>query len=73
MIDMADTKYKLRHGQKLTQEQLREIEASREKPIVFDEDSPEIDPEKSPALYAAMMNAVGARNRRIAGKNRNLA
>ena len=70
---MADVRYRLKQGQKLTQEQIEEIEAARDIPITFDEDSPEIDPEKTPELYAAMMKAVGERNQRVAGGKRSLA
>lgn len=70
---MADVKYRLKQGQKLTEEQVKEIEAARDIPIVFDEDSPEIDPEKTPELFASMMKAVAERNQRIAGGRRGLA
>ena len=41
-------------GQKLTNEQIAEIEAAKSKPIVYDEDSPELTPamEKAFALAA---------------------
>ena len=65
---MTDVKYRLKKGQKLTKDQIKEIEQARKLPIVFDEDSPEINPVKTPELYAAMMKAVRERNQRIAGK-----
>lgn len=70
---MAEVKYRLKRGQQLTEEQIREVEAARDIPISFDDDSPEIDPVKTPQLYSAMMNAVGERNRRIANRNKSLA
>ena len=40
-----------------TEDQVREIEASREFPFVEDEDSPEIDPQKNPFVaYLANVN-----------------
>ena len=49
-----------------TEDQVREIEASREFPFVEDEDSPEIDPEKNPTLYEGFLKSLGERNRRLA-------
>lgn len=45
-------------GQKLTNEQIIEIEAAKSKPIVYDEDSPELTPatEKAFALAAKTRN-----------------
>lgn len=48
--------------QKPTKEQLQEIEEAAKKPIVFDEDSPEM----SQAMYKAMERKCAQRNRRIA-------
>ena len=62
---MADVRYTVRPGQKPTPEQLREIEEAVNRPIVFDEDCPEISEEKNPVLFAAMMKAVSDRNRRL--------
>lgn len=64
---MTDVKYRLKKGQKLTKDQIKEIERASELPVVFDEDSPEIDPVKTPELYAAMLKAVRERNQRNAG------
>lgn len=50
---------KYEKGQKLTEEQVAEIEAAKEKPIVYDEDSPEL----TPAMEKAFMVAVKSRNR----------
>ena len=44
------------------------IEAARELPETFDADNPPIDPATTPEQYAALMRAVGERNRRIAGR-----
>ena len=46
-------------GQKPTNEQLQEIVEAKKKPIVFDEDSPEL----SPAMYKAFRSSVIQRNR----------
>ncbi|MCD7738717.1 MAG: hypothetical protein LUH58_06725 [Lachnospiraceae bacterium] len=49
----------LSKDQKLTEEQIRQIEAAREKDIVFDEDSPEL----TPAMEKAFTLAAKSRNR----------
>ncbi len=49
-------------GQKLTKEQLKEVEKAASRPITFDEDCPEL----SPAMYKAFKSAVVMRNRRKA-------
>ena len=49
-----------------TEDQVREIEASREFPFVEDEDSPEIDPQKNPELWAKALDALAERNRKMA-------
>ena len=49
-------------GQKPTEEQLREIEEAAKRPIVPDEDCPEL----SSAMYKAFKCAVVQRNRRKA-------
>lgn len=46
-------------GQKLTDEQIAEIEAAKSKPIVYDEDSPEL----TPAMEKAFALAAKTRNR----------
>ncbi len=61
-----DVRYVLKPDAGLTEEQLREIEAARSMPYVEDEDSPQIDPEKTPELWAAMMEALAERNRKMA-------
>lgn len=52
--------YIINKGQKPTEEQLQEVLDAKEKPIVFDEDSPEL----SPAMYKAFKSSVIQRNRR---------
>jgi hypothetical protein len=47
-------------GQKLTEEQLREVNDAKKKPIVFDEECEEL----SPAMVKAFKSAVVQRNRR---------
>ena len=46
-------------GQKLTREQIIEIEEAKKKPIVYDEDSPEL----TPAMEKAFALAAKTRNR----------
>lgn len=46
-------------GQKLTNEQIAEIEAAKSKPIIYDEDSPEL----TPAMEKAFVLAAKTRNR----------
>ncbi len=62
-----EVRYVLEPGRKLTAEEIAMIEAARELPEVYDEDNPPIDPVAAPEQYAALMRAVAARNRRIAG------
>lgn len=50
----------IEHGQKLTSEQINEIEEAKNSPIVFDEDCKEL----SPAMMKAFKSAVIQRNRR---------
>ena len=47
-------------GQKPTDAQLQEIYEAKKKPIVFDEDSPEL----SPAMHKAFKSSVIQRNRK---------
>ncbi len=47
-------------GQKPTEEQLQEVMEAKKRPIVFDEDSPEL----SPAMYKAFKSSVLQRNRK---------
>ena len=46
--------------QGLTEEQLREVEEASKKPVVFDEDCPEL----SPAMIKAFQSSIANRNRR---------
>lgn len=57
-------KIKLNHD--LSEAQIREIEDASHLPYVEDEDSPMLDPQKTPELWAEMMNALAERNRRMA-------
>lgn len=50
----------------LSKEQIKEIEASSQMPVVEDEDCPEIDPQKTPELWTEMMDALAKRNRKMA-------
>lgn len=65
---MGNTIYKVKAGQRPTQEQIDEVKRAKEMTPVFDEDCPVIDPEKTPKNYAAMMAAVAKRNQRISEK-----
>ena len=58
----------LKRGSELTSEEKAMIEAASVMPEEYDEDNPEIDPVKTPELYAALIKAVGERNRRISKK-----
>ena len=70
---MAEVRYTITKDQKPTKEQIEMIEAARERGYVYDEDAPETDPVATPERYAAMMNAVAERNRRIAEMAKSLA
>ena len=61
-----DIRFTLNADAMPTEDQIREIEASRELPFVEDEDSPEIDPQKNPELWARALEALAERNRRMA-------
>ena len=60
-----EVRYRLRRGSELTVEEIAMIEAARNLPVEYDEDNPEIDPVATPEQYAALMNAVANRNRRL--------
>lgn len=61
-----EVSFKLKPGTPLTAEEIAMIEAARSLPVEMDEDNPEIDPVTTPEQYAALMQAVAERNRRIA-------
>ena len=52
--------FTINKGQQPTEEQLNEVREAAKRPIVFDEDCPEL----SPALQKAFKSAVVCRNRR---------
>lgn len=52
--------YTIETGQRPTEEQLKEVEAAKRHPIVFDEDCQEL----SPAMMKAFRSAVVQRNRK---------
>ena len=56
----------IRLERELTEEQIKEIESARNLPYVEDADSPELDPQATPELWAEMMRALAERNRRMA-------
>lgn len=60
--------YILKRDAKPTAEQIAMIEAAKKLPPVYDEDNPPIDPVETPEQYAALINAVAERNRRIAAR-----
>ena len=57
--------YVLKRGTELTPEEIAMIEAASIMPAEYDEDNPEIDPIRTPELYAALVQAVAERNQRI--------
>lgn len=57
---------KINIERELTEVQIKEIEAARDLPYVEDEDNPELDPQKTPELWAEMMKALVTRNQRMA-------
>lgn len=63
-----DVRFNLNADTQLTEEQIREIEASRDLAYVEDEDSPLIDPERTPELWAKAREALAERNRRMANR-----
>lgn len=75
-----EVRYTITRDQKPTEAQIKMMQEGRKrqdellaqgrKNEVFDEDCPEIDPETTPERYAAMLKAVGERNRRIAERKR---
>lgn len=50
----------IENGQKVTEEQLGEVEEAKKHPIVYDEDCPEL----SPMMMKAFKSAVVQRNRK---------
>ena len=67
-----DVHFTLTQGTELTAEEIAMIEAARNLPVEYDEDNPEIDPVATPRQYAALMQAVANRNRRVASMQRRL-
>lgn len=61
-----DIKFTLNADATLTEEQIREIEASVNYPYQEDADSPEVDPQKHPELWKKALEALAERNRRMA-------
>ena len=64
-----EVRYVMDRSRKPTAEEIAMIEAARELPEAYDEDNPPIDPIATPEQYAALIRAVGERNRRIAGRH----
>lgn len=62
---MGKIHYVLKHGTAITPEEIAMIEAASAMSTEYDEDNPEIDPIKTPELYAALVQAVAVRNQRI--------
>ena len=48
--------YTIKEGQKPTSEQIKEVEEASKRPIVFDEDCPELSPKMMKALECAARN-----------------
>ena len=61
-------RYKLELNSELSRDEIAMLELAGSMPYVEDEDNPEIDPIKTPDLYAAMIKAVEERNRKIESK-----
>lgn len=57
---------KIKLDRNLTEAQINEINTANNLPFVEDEDCPMLDPQKTPELWADMMNALAERNRRMA-------
>lgn len=57
---------KIKLDRNLTETQINEIKAASDLPCIEDEDCPMLDPQKTPELWADMMNALAERNRRMA-------
>ena len=49
----------IENGQKLTQEQLKEIEEAQNSPVVFDEDCEELSPAMMKAFKSAVVQSNG--------------
>ena len=60
-----EVRYIQKKGTRPTEEQIAMIEAARNLPVEYDEDTPEIDPNITPEHYAALMQAVAERNQRV--------
>ncbi len=68
-----EVRYTREVGTPLTEDEIEMIRAARDFEDEYDAENPPIDPETTPALYAAMMEAVAERNRRVSAKLRGLA
>ncbi len=62
--------YTRKIGTPLSEEEVAMIETAGAQEDVYDSDNPFIEPDTTPELYAAMMNAVAERNRRVTEKLR---
>ena len=60
-----EVRFIYKRGSKITPEEIAMIEAASAMPPEYDEDNPEIDPIKTPELYAVLVRAVTERNQRI--------
>ena len=67
-----DVYFTLKPGTPLSPEEIAMIEAARDLPVEEDADNPEIDPVATPERYAALMQAVAERNRRVVERLRGL-
>ena len=57
--------YVLKRNTPISPEEIAMIDAASGIPADNDEENPEIDPVKTPELYAALVQSVAERNRRI--------
>lgn len=60
-----EVRFTYKRGSKITPEEIAMIEAASTMPVEYDDENPEIDPVKTPELYAALVRAVAERNQRI--------
>ncbi len=58
-------RFVLTRDSEISAEEIAMLEAAESLPVVPDDENPEIDPIHTPELYAALLQAVGERNRRI--------
>ena len=58
-------RFVLDRDSEITAGEIAALETAESMPVVPDDEDPEIDPVRTPELYATLMAAVGERNRRV--------